>query len=71
MWITILFGLLLIPKAYIVFESDINLGIFLNPLLLLALLIVTLLPAKPETYNPIGNEIIVGLHDELKLESNI
>jgi hypothetical protein len=51
---TILFGILLIPKAYIVFESDVNIGILINPLVLLAMLIIAILPSKPYRFATIG-----------------
>ena len=41
-WITVIFGLLLIPKAYLVLQSDINIGVLLNPLILMALFVSVL-----------------------------
>jgi hypothetical protein len=32
---TILFGLLLIPKDYLIIQADISIAVFLNPLLML------------------------------------
>ncbi len=40
--ITTLFGLLMIPKAYAILESDINIGLLLNPLLVGCLILATL-----------------------------
>lgn len=42
----ILFGLILIPKAYVVLEADVNIGILLNPILLVLLLGVSMMPIK-------------------------
>jgi hypothetical protein len=42
-WLIIsLFGLLMVPKAYVILGSDVNIGLLLNPLLLGALLLATL-----------------------------
>jgi hypothetical protein len=41
-----LFGLILIPKAYVILESDVNIGILLNPILLVLLLIVSVVFIK-------------------------
>jgi hypothetical protein len=47
-WFQILvFGLLMVPKAYLILESDINMGLLLNPLLLAALLVSTLALVRP------------------------
>jgi hypothetical protein len=59
LWMTVLFGLLLIPKAYIVFEADINLGILLNPLILMALFVITLWPTNPVLTNSHAQPISV------------
>lgn len=40
--ITTLFGLLMIPKAYAILESDVNIGLLLNPLLVGCLILATL-----------------------------
>lgn len=45
---TILLGLILIPKAYYVFYSDVNIGIILNPMLLTILLIIVSIPLKTQ-----------------------
>lgn len=42
-----LFGLILIPKAYVILESDVNIGILLNPILLVLLLSVSVMFIKP------------------------
>lgn len=39
--LVILFGLLLIPKAYFILEADVNVGVLLNPVLLLLILIIS------------------------------
>jgi hypothetical protein len=47
-WITLVFGLLLIPKAYFVLQSDINIGVLINPLLLVTLFVCVLYsPGQP------------------------
>jgi len=53
-WVFItLFGLLLIPKAYYMLESDINIGLLLNPMLLLLMLAATMLTVnKPSPESP-------------------
>jgi len=43
-------GLLLIPKAYIVMQSDINIGVIINPLLLLTLFLGILFSPSSNQY---------------------
>jgi len=54
--LTILFGLLLIPKNYFVFYNDQNIGMVINPLLLLALLILLVTPASRAIAEPAVNQ---------------
>jgi hypothetical protein len=44
---TILFGLLFIPKDYILIHSDISIAVFLNPLLMLMIAGTILLDRTP------------------------
>lgn len=44
-----LFGALLIPKAYLILQADVNIGIIINPILLMLMMIVTLIsPQRDE-----------------------
>jgi len=54
--ITTLFGLLLIPKNYFTFNMEQNLGMIINPLLLLVLLILLVTPASRAIAEPAVNQ---------------
>jgi hypothetical protein len=47
----VLFGLILIPKAYVNLGLDVNIGILLNPILLILLLIASILQVKIPSKN--------------------
>ena len=53
-FITFLLALMLIPKAYYVFYADVNIGIVLNPIILIILLVAITFPI-PKIYNAVPN----------------
>ena len=65
--IATLLALILIPKAYYVFYEDVNIGIVLNPLLLIILLIIILIPIS----NPARLNLIKRMNKSFITEKTI
>ena len=43
LYIVVLLGLIMVPKAYMILQNDANIGLLINPLLLIFLLVITLI----------------------------